>query len=91
MMIAEKEVDRFVFICVGKKAPFKVGVYELSSQSLREGAAAVEYTLEKYSEALKTDVWDYDFGKTQTVEIPVERLNLHMASKTRVNYANIIY
>ena len=70
MMIAEQEVDRFVFICVGKKAPFKVGVYELSSQSLREGAAAVEYALEKYSNALKTDVWDYEFGKTQTVEIP---------------------
>ena len=70
LRIAEQEVDRFVFICVGKKAPFKVGVYELSSQSLREGAAAVEYALEKYSEALKTDVWDYDYGKTQTVEIP---------------------
>lgn len=70
MMLCEQEVDRFVFICVGKKAPYKVGVYELCSQSLKEGGAAVEYALRKYSEALKTDVWDYEFGETLTVELP---------------------
>jgi len=64
------EVDRFIFIAVGKDAPYPVGVYELDYHSLEEGAAGVQYALEKYSSALKTNVWDYGYGELQTLQIP---------------------
>ena len=64
------EVDRFIFIAVGKDAPYPVGVYELDHQSLDEGAAGVQCALEKYHQALKTNVWEYGFGDLQTIQIP---------------------
>lgn len=64
------EVDRFVFIAVGKEAPYPVGVYELDYQSLEEGEVGVQYALAKFAEASKTGVWDYGYGELQTIRIP---------------------
>lgn len=69
------EVDRFIFIAVGKDAPYPVGVYELDHQSLDEGAAGVQCALEKYHQALKTNVWEYGFGDLQTIQIPSYAFN----------------
>ena len=70
MTLAGHEIDRFVFIAVGKKAPHKVGVYELDWRTLDEGNAAVKYALEQYARAQETGVWDYGFGELQTLQIP---------------------
>ena len=70
MTLAGYEIDRFVFIAVGKKAPHKVGVYELDWRSLEEGNAAVKHALEQYARALETGVWDYGYGELQTLSIP---------------------
>lgn len=70
MTLCGYEIDRFVFIAVGKKAPHKVGVYELNWRTLEEGNAAVKYALEKYAQAQETGKWDYDFGELQTLEMP---------------------
>ena len=64
------EIDRFIFIAVQKKAPFKVGVYELDLLSLEEGHHAVEYALAAYATAQHTGVWGYDYGELQTLQIP---------------------
>ena len=64
------EIDRFIFIAVGKEAPHPVGVYELDWRSLEEGEAAVKYALEQYAGALKTDQWGYGYGDLQTLQIP---------------------
>ena len=64
------EIDRFIFIAVGKEAPHPVGVYELDWRSLEEGEAAVKYALEQYAHALKTDQWGYGYGDLQTLQIP---------------------
>lgn len=74
------EVDRFIFIAVGKDAPYPVGVYELDFQSLDEGAMGVQYALEKFSNALKTNVWDYGFGDLQTIQIPPYAFNFTKAT-----------
>tara|TARA_R110000803_G_scaffold105766_2_gene173946 strand:- start:543 stop:1334 length:792 start_codon:yes stop_codon:yes gene_type:complete len=70
MALEGYEIDRFIFISVGKEAPHHVGVYELDWRSLQEGEAATRYALEKYSTARKTDVWDYGYGELQTLQIP---------------------
>ena len=70
MMLDGHEVDRFIFIAVGKDAPYPVGVYELDEESLREGDLAVQYALEQYAGALKSNVWDYGYGDLQTLRIP---------------------
>lgn len=64
------EVDRFIFIAVGKDAPYKVGIYELDSESLNEGEAAVQYALEQYAIAQSTNEWGYDYGELTTIRIP---------------------
>lgn len=64
------EVDRFVFIAVGKEAPHLVGIYELDAQSLTEGQAATEYALSQYARARETGVFGYDFGELQTLQLP---------------------
>lgn len=69
------EVDRFIFIAVGKENPYPVGVYELDYQSLEEGAAGVQCALEKYHQALKTNVWEYGYGDLQTIQIPSYAFN----------------
>lgn len=74
------EVDRFIFIAVGKDAPYPVGVYELDFQSLDEGAAGVQYALDKYHRALKTNVWDYGYGELQTIQIPNYAFNFTQAT-----------
>lgn len=70
MALEGLEIDRFIFITVGKEAPHHVGCYELDWSSLAEGDAATEYALGKYAEARKTGVWDYGFGELQTIQIP---------------------
>ncbi len=70
MMLDGHEVDRFIFIAVGKDAPYPVGVYELDAESLHEGELAVQYALEQYAGALKSNVWDYGYGELQTLRIP---------------------
>jgi len=64
------EVDRFIFIAVGKDAPYKVGIYELDAQSLDEGDAAVQYALEQYAIAQANNEWGYDYGDLTTIRIP---------------------
>ena len=64
------EVDRFIFIAVGKDAPYKVGIYELDTESLNEGDAAVQYALEQYAIAQANDDWGYDYGELTTIRIP---------------------
>ena len=64
------EVDRFIFIAVGKDAPYKVGIYELDAQSLNEGDAAVQYALEQYAIAQANNEWGYDYGDLTTIRIP---------------------
>ena len=70
MALEGHEVDRFVFIAVGKDAPYTVGVYELDERSLQEGRAAVDYALDKFVSAQKSGVWGYDYGELQTIQIP---------------------
>ena len=70
MALEGHEVDRFVFIAVGKDAPYTVGVYELDERSLQEGRAAVDYALDKFVWAQKSGVWGYDYGELQTIQIP---------------------
>lgn len=74
------EIDRFVFIAVGKDAPYPVGVYELDYHSLDEGAMGVQYALGKYAQALKTNVWDYGYGDLQTISIPPYAFNFTTAT-----------
>jgi len=64
------EIDRFIFIAVGKEAPYAVGVYELDWRTLEEGNAAVKYALEQYATAQKSGVWGYGYGELQTLQIP---------------------
>jgi len=64
------EIDRFIFIAVGKEAPYPVGVYELDWRTLEEGKAAVKYALEQYATAQQTGIWDYGYGSLQTLQIP---------------------
>lgn len=64
------EVDRFIFIAVGKEAPYKVGIYELDAESLNEGDAAVQYALEQYAIAQANNEWGYDYGELTTIRIP---------------------
>ena len=64
------EIDRFIFIAVGKEAPHTVGVYELDWRTLDEGKAAVKYALEQYATAQKSGVWGYGYGELQTLQIP---------------------
>lgn len=64
------EVDRFIFIAVGKDAPYKVGIYELDAESLNEGDAAVQYALEQYAIAQANNEWTYDYGELMTIRIP---------------------
>ena len=64
------EVDRFIFIAVGKDAPYKVGIYELDAESLNEGDAAVQYALEQYAIAQANDEWGYNYGELTTIRIP---------------------
>ena len=70
MTLAGHEIDRFVFIAVGKSAPHKVGVYELNWRTLEEGNAAVKYALEAYAHAQETGLWNYGYEELQTLEIP---------------------
>jgi hypothetical protein len=70
MALDGHEIDRFIFISVGKEAPHPVGVYELDWRSLQEGEAATKYALEQFATASKTGVWDYGFGELQTLRIP---------------------
>jgi hypothetical protein len=70
MALEGHEIDRFVFIAVGKEAPYCVGVYELDERSLQEGRAAVEVALDKFVMAQESGVWGYDFGELQTLQIP---------------------
>ena len=64
------EIDRFIFIAVGKEPPYPVGVYELDWRTLDEGKAAVKYALEQYATAQETGIWDYGYGDLQTLQIP---------------------
>ena len=64
------EIDRFVFIAVGKERPFNVYVYELDWRTLEEGNAAVKYALEAYANAQETGLWNYGYEELQTLEIP---------------------
>jgi len=64
------EIDRFVFIAVGKERPFNVYVYELDWRTLEEGNAAVKHALEQYAQALKTNEWGYGYDGPQTLQIP---------------------
>lgn len=70
MALEGHEIDRFIFISVGKDAPHHVGVFELDWRSLQEGEAATKYALEKFSNARKTGIWDYGYGELQTIQIP---------------------
>jgi hypothetical protein len=70
MALEGHEIDRFIFISVGKEAPHHVGVFELDWRSLQEGEAATKYALEKFSNARKTGIWDYGYGELQTIQIP---------------------
>lgn len=74
------EVDRFVFVAVGKDAPYPVGVYELDYSSLDEGAAGVQYALGKYAQAQERNVWDYGYGDLQTISIPPYSFNFTQAN-----------
>jgi hypothetical protein len=64
------EIDRFIFISVGKEAPYPVGVYELDWSTLNEGDAAVQSALEQFAIAQNTGVWGYGYGELQTLQIP---------------------
>jgi len=70
MAIAGHDIDRFVFIAVGKEPPHPVGVYEIDWRTLAEGEAAVKYALEQFARAQKTNVWDYGYGELQTLQMP---------------------
>lgn len=80
MMLDGHEVDRFIFIAVGKEAPYPVGVYELDALSLHEGSAGVQYALEQYAKAQRTNVWDYGYGELQTIQIPRYAFNFTEAN-----------
>ena len=64
------EVDGFIFIAVGKEAPYKVGIYELDAESLMEGQMAVQYALEQYAIAQANNEWGYSYGELMTIRIP---------------------
>jgi len=64
------EIDRFIFIAVGKDSPHCVGVYELDWRTLEEGKAAVKYALEQFAAAQKSGVWGSGYGELQTLQIP---------------------
>ena len=64
------EIDRFIFISVGKEAPYPVGVYELDWSTLNEGDAAVQSALEQFAIAQNTGVWGYGYGELPTLQIP---------------------
>lgn len=70
MGLNDVEIDRFIFIAVGKEPPHPVGVYELDWATLNEGEAAVKYALEQFATAQKTNKWGYGFGELQTLQIP---------------------
>ncbi len=70
MGLIGEEIDRFIFISVGKEAPYPVGVYELDWRTLNEGDAAVQHALEQYAIARNTGVWGYGYGELQTLQIP---------------------
>jgi hypothetical protein len=70
MSLSGFDIDRFIFIAVGKEPPHPVGVYEIDWRTLQEGEAAVKYALEAFAKAQKTNVWDYGYGELQTLQIP---------------------
>ena len=70
MGLIGEEIDRFIFISVGKEAPYPVGVYELDWRTLNEGDAAVQHALEQFAIARNTGVWGYGYGELQTLQIP---------------------
>lgn len=79
MALDGHEVDRFIFVAVGKEAPYPVGVYELDWASLHEGEAAVQYAVEQFARAQKTGVWDYGYGELMTLQIPPYALKFTQA------------
>ena len=80
MMLAGHDIDRFIFVAVGKDAPYPVGVYELDSVSLDEGRAAVQYALEQYATAQKSGIYGYGYGELQTLRIPPWSLKFTQAN-----------
>ena len=73
MMLDGHEVDRFIFIAVGKDAPYPVGVYELDAESLHEGDLAVQYALEQYAgvEEQRVGLWVRGFANPTHTQLRV--------------------
>ena len=80
MRSADLEVDRFVFVAVGKEAPYPVGVYELDWSSRDEGAAAVRYAIEQFARAQETGEWGTGYGELMTLQIPPYALKFTKAN-----------
>ena len=70
MREAGEHIDRFIFIAVGKAAPFNVGIYELTEDSIAEGEAAVSYALEQYVMASSSGKWTSGYEDPRVLQIP---------------------
>jgi hypothetical protein len=49
--------DHFVFVCVEKRAPYAVGIYELDDDAIEAGRRAAAANLQTLAECLATDTW----------------------------------
>ena len=62
-------VGGFTFVCVRKRAPHLVGLYEHEPSDIEAGAAANRRALEAMSKALRTGVWPGYQESIQTVKL----------------------
>jgi len=60
--------EKFVFMCVEKKAPYSVGLYMLDDEALQFGLDLFHKLLADFAECLETNVWP-DYG-IQMLMIP---------------------
>jgi hypothetical protein len=51
-------VDEFVFVCVGKKAPYEVAIYSLSDELIEMGHLQIDQALEHLKECKQNKVWE---------------------------------
>ena len=65
------KVNRFIFLCVEKTAPFAAAAYSINPSDVAEAESMVTDALKAYSKARETDVWKgYDVDVTEVTLPP---------------------
>lgn len=64
------EAKGFAFVCVEKKPPYLVAVYEASPEMIAAGRRLYERDLETFAECLRTDTWPGYSEKVERLDLP---------------------